>query len=89
MSTFLLFNDKSTRLPRERFAILLSMGSEANTNIQHSLIVRYRCGQDGEVRGALINPLTQKVYAFKSLASLIEVLTRAVQDNPKTQREEE
>lgn len=68
--------------------MLPAVESEGKANTLHSLIVRYWRGQDGEVRGELINPVTQRVLAFRSMAGLLEVLTQAVLETPQPTQEE-
>ncbi len=49
----------------------------------HSIVVRYWHGPHGELRGMVINPITQQMFPFTSLAQLHAVIKRVVLDEPE------
>ena len=65
--------------------------SSQNTNDEsshHSLILR--CWRDslGELRGQLINPITNSTFAFASTSDMHEALDRAVDEIPLAKDED-
>ena len=65
--------------------------SSQNTNDEsshHSLILR--CWRDslGELRGQLINPITNNTFAFASTSDMHDALDRAVEEIPLAKDED-
>jgi len=52
-----------------------------------SFVVRCWRGPDGELRGQLVNPVTQRLLRFTSVLGLHEVLNRVVEDLPDVGKE--
>lgn len=65
------------------------MPPTGNENILHSVIVRYWRGADGELRGQVINPITDRIITFASISGLQEILSQVVQDLPNVGGESE
>ena len=67
----------------------IDLQNTENETSHHSLIIRYWRDSLGELRGQLINPVTNKMFPFASAVGMHQVLDRAIEETPYEIEEDE